>query len=494
MANIKYGRTNGVTTIPITSDPYATLGAAIGTMLGNNYYERGENKATQRAINDFEQVLNSDGTYSVPAELYSDAVNAGVVGNTNGGYNFQRPADESLYTLAPDESNASNGVLSSLGGGGVSSNGADGTGQKNHAVAKWNLMQEKYADNPNPVSDSIKTEKITNVAEKGLSKLQNMENFDKASYRLALNKKLIAEGRNASQRAAAWAAIEPIIDEKQKQYDTQKFGQLAAEYQNLMSTGDEADMKRAAALVPSMLKYDARIGQAIISSNPTPKDYYNLNKQKEMANFNNNLITQRQANRLAGGGGGIGIAGNAGSTRTASNTGGTGRSKEEKSANNKFDYSRYKFFEGVKNAYEEDPDRHGGYTEQQYKDAKAAINQMFAQNAAEFHTPTFEEVYNAAASAIGSGELTLDEAKETIASKYPADVAYAINSELEKLRNNNSVGEFRQKENEMASGNKTPVAGSSDDVTNSRRGFIRELEDNGGILGYLGGVRDRFFG
>lgn len=202
-------------------DPWFALGYALGEGYWNNYNARGEKKATETA----EQMLNNAVKHGDP--------NAGVLTNEDLIGKYARPDKKQQILDAaiqlPELKYDKDGKE------------VKGTGNQQATIdkglLKWGYLDDKYANSPNPVGDSAAAQKLVNGTELLLSNA-NMGAFDAQKFKLALDKQLMADGRNARQREAAWAAIQPMIAEKKAEYNNQVSNQLYDAYKLAYADGN----------------------------------------------------------------------------------------------------------------------------------------------------------------------------------------------------------------------------------------------------------------
>lgn len=226
-------------------DPWFALGYALGEGYWNNYNERGEKKATETA----EQMLNSMAKTGDP--------NAGILTNDDLISKYARP-DKKQQILdtainLPEIKYDKDGK--EVKGSGNQQPTID------HSLLKWGYLNDKYADNPNPASDSVAAQKLVNGVEIALNNA-DMGTFDAEKFKLALDKQLMADGRNARQREAAWAAIQPMIAEKKTQYNNQVIGQLYDAYKLAYADGN---YNLAEQYAIQMSKFDSNLSKYLLA-------------------------------------------------------------------------------------------------------------------------------------------------------------------------------------------------------------------------------------
>ena len=144
---------------------------------------------------------------------------------------------------------------------------------------KWDYVQGKYANSPNPVGDSISAQKLFSGTEIALNNT-NMGAFDEEAFKLAIMDKLTKEGRSPQQREAAWAAIQPMIAQKKNEYNKTKSDELFKVAQDAFGNNDIAGAESA---VLALNEVDPVRGKYAMSRLGSMIDMQN---RKEMARFN----------------------------------------------------------------------------------------------------------------------------------------------------------------------------------------------------------------
>ena len=243
-------------------DPWFALGYALGEGYWNNYNARGEKKATETA----EQMLNNAVKYGDP--------NAGILTNEDLVSKYARPDKKQQILDAAIQ-------LPELK---YDKDGKEVKGAGNQqpiidkGLLKWGYLDDKYANNPNPVGDSVAAKKLLNNTEIALSNA-NMGAFDVQKFKLALDKQLMADGRNARQREAAWSAIQPMIAEKKAEHNAQVVNELYGLYEQANMNQDYENARRFAMQIG---KLDPTLGKHLLSGSVTPKDIWNQSNKERM--------------------------------------------------------------------------------------------------------------------------------------------------------------------------------------------------------------------
>lgn len=244
-------------------DPWFALGYALGEGYWNNYNARGEKKATETA----EQMLNNAVKYGDP--------NAGILTNEDLVSKYARPDKKQQILDAAIQ-------LPELK---YDKDGKEVKGAGNQqpiidkGLLKWGYLDDKYANNPNPVGDSVAANKLLNNTEIALSNA-NMRTFDVQKFKLALDKQLMADGRNARQREAAWAAIQPMIAEKKAEHNTQVSNQLYDLYRQAQGLGDYAS---ADSFLMEIQKVNPNMAKVLADGRVTEKDRFKAQEARELA-------------------------------------------------------------------------------------------------------------------------------------------------------------------------------------------------------------------
>lgn len=233
-------------------DPWFALGYALGEGYWNNYNARGEAKATETA----RQML---------AEKTGDS--AGVLSNDDLINKYARP-DKKQQAIDAAIQLPELKPLSKGKDGESKGEGTTGQPTFDHALLKWGYTQDKYKDSPNPVGDSVAAQKLLNNTEVALSGA-NIEALDWGQFETALNQKLMLDGRNAQQRAAAIAAIKPMFDGKKKEYDNKVVDRLAGMWQEANEAGDHSSASKFASRIGQI---NPALGKHLLDSIVTPKD------------------------------------------------------------------------------------------------------------------------------------------------------------------------------------------------------------------------------
>lgn len=262
-------------------DPWFALGYALGEGYWNNYNARGEKKATETA----EQMLNNAVKHGDP--------NAGVLTNEDLIGKYARPDKKQQILDAalqlPELKYDKDGKE------------VKGTGNQQATIdkglLKWGYLDDKYANSPNPVGDSAAAQKLVNSTELLLSNA-NMGAFDVQKFKLALDKQLMADGRNARQREAAWAAIQPMIAEKQAEHNAQVSNQLYDLYRQAQGMGDYAS---ADSFLVELQKVNPNMAKVLADGRVTEKDRFRANEARELA-----IIRQGGRGSRSGSGSGAG--------------------------------------------------------------------------------------------------------------------------------------------------------------------------------------------
>ena len=236
-------------------DPWFALGYALGEGYWNNYNARGEEKATQTAESMLEDYLKtgSSNKKSAPQGLVDQAMSLSVGGET----------------ISEDSANK------------ASSGKEKGTikPEVDHALLKWDYLSDKYKNSPNPVGDSIAAQNLVNSTELALGNT-NMGAFDEAQFKLALDKKLMADGRNTQQREAAWAAVQPLIAQKKSEYNTKVSNQLYGLYKQAQELGDYSS---ADGFLIEIQKINPNMGKIIMDGRVTERDRFKAAEARELA-------------------------------------------------------------------------------------------------------------------------------------------------------------------------------------------------------------------
>ncbi len=244
-------------------DPWFALGYALGEGYWNNYNARGEKKATETA----EQMLNNTVKHGDP--------NAGILTNEDLVSKYARPDKKQQILDAAIK-------LPELK---YDKDGKEVKGSGNQqpvidkGLLKWGYLDDKYANNPNPVGDSVAAKKLLNSTEIALSNA-NMGAFDVQKFKLALDKQLMADGRNARQREAAWSAIQPMIAEKKAEHNAQVSNQLYDLYRQAQGLGDYAS---ADSFLMEIQKVNPNMAKVLAEGRVTEKDRFKAQEARELA-------------------------------------------------------------------------------------------------------------------------------------------------------------------------------------------------------------------
>lgn len=276
--NTPYRRINITTGMPnqsqIANDPWGSLGTIIGTVLGNEAYERGVKKGTDEILSDMAPKKSEP----APQDIIDQAMTLSVGGNTVGEKDVKK------------------------------AEGGEGKGaikpEIDHGLLKYGYLMDKYKDNPNPVSDAITTKNIVQNAEIGLANA-NMDYVPEAEFRAQVMKKLMADGRNAAQREAIWENIQPIYNARKKEYDDQKAMELVGLY-NKAVADKQYDKAEEISLLTE--KYNPSIAKYLQKNNISHKDIWTADLARQnaaikAANAIDLEIKKQQIKNTFGGGG-----------------------------------------------------------------------------------------------------------------------------------------------------------------------------------------------
>ena len=235
-------------------DPWFALGYALGEGYWNNYNARGEAKATEtikQGLDNFLKYGNVDGP--APQDLVDQAMTISVGKEKVSSGDVEKASNkDSDKTIKPEV---------------------------DHGLMKWDYIQSKYANSPNPVGDSISAQKLLNGTEIALNNT-NMGAFDENAFKLAIMDKLTKDGRSPQQREAAWAAIQPMIAGKKAQYNGKVVNELYGLYEQANMNQDYSNARRFALEIN---KLDPNLGKHLLSGTVTQKDIWEQQNKERMA-------------------------------------------------------------------------------------------------------------------------------------------------------------------------------------------------------------------
>lgn len=235
-------------------DPWFALGYALGEGYWNRYNQRGTEKSKATIMEGYDNWRKyGDVNGPAPKDLVDQALTISVGGNKASAQDVEKTSDgKSDKTIKPEV---------------------------DHGLMKWDYVQGKYANSPNPVGDSISAQKLFSGTEIALNNT-NMGAFDEEAFKLAIMDKLTKEGRSPQQREAAWAAIQPMIAQKKNDYNKAKADELfetaKVAFQNNDIAGAESAVLALNEVDPVRGKYAmSRLGGMI-----------DMENRKEIARFN----------------------------------------------------------------------------------------------------------------------------------------------------------------------------------------------------------------
>ncbi|MBR5172113.1 MAG: hypothetical protein IKW14_01800, partial [Phascolarctobacterium sp.] len=235
-------------------DPWFALGYALGEGYWNRYNQRGTEKSKASIMEGYDNWRKyGDVNGPAPKDLVDQAMTISVGGNKASAQDVEKASDgKSDKTIKPEV---------------------------DHGLMKWDYVQGKYANSPNPVGDSISAQKLFSGTEIALNNT-NMGAFNEEAFKLAIMDKLTKEGRSPQQREAAWAAIQPMIAQKKNEYNKTKSDELFKVAQDAFGNNDIAGAESA---VLALNEVDPVRGKYAMSRLGSMIDMQN---RKEMARFN----------------------------------------------------------------------------------------------------------------------------------------------------------------------------------------------------------------
>ena len=235
-------------------DPWFALGYALGEGYWNRYNQRGTEKSKASIMEGYDNWRKyGDVNRPAPKDLVDQAMTISVGGNKASAQDVEKASgSKSDKTIKPEV---------------------------DHGLMKWDYVQGKYANSPNPVGDSISAQKLFSGTEIALNNT-NMGAFDEEAFKLAIMDKLTKEGRSPQQREAAWAAIQPMIAQKKNEYNKTKSDELFKVAQDAFGNNDIAGAESA---VLALNEVDPVRGKYAMSRLGSMIDMQN---RKEMARFN----------------------------------------------------------------------------------------------------------------------------------------------------------------------------------------------------------------
>ena len=235
-------------------DPWFALGYALGEGYWNRYNQRGTEKSKATIMEGYDNWRKyGDVNGPAPKDLVDQALTISVGGNK---------------ATSRDVEEASSGAT-------------DKTikPEVDHGLMKWDYVQNKYANSPNPVSDSISAQKLFSGTEIALNNT-NMGAFDEEAFKLAVMDRLTKEGRTPQQREAAWAAIQPMIANKKAEYNNKVSDELYRLYQQAKGIGDNASADR---FLMEIQKVNPNMAKVLMDGRITERDRYKAETDKEIA-------------------------------------------------------------------------------------------------------------------------------------------------------------------------------------------------------------------
>ena len=274
MSNGKYGMKINVPAnqqLPwSTNDPWYNLGGLIGAAWGDNYNQRGINKAQEAAQKYREQyyagTLGQTPTpQGVTDEMYSQALKAGAIGNgklTSASKESSQPQYENANKKLglPSGESASNSI----------------SPQDVIANEQWQLLKDIYGGpTPNPRGDEKVANQIAstvngNLANLDLSKLPSMKAADAQA---AIEAQLAKDGRTPYQIEQAMKSIIPTLQAKEKEHNDGMYNDLFEQYKDAVGIGD---WTQAQMIGSQMLKYNPEAAKVAMAGLPTMRDQYNV--------------------------------------------------------------------------------------------------------------------------------------------------------------------------------------------------------------------------
>ena len=235
-------------------DPWFALGYALGEGYWNRYNQRGTEKSKASIMEGYDNWRKyGDVNGPAPKELVDQAMTISVGGNKVSAQDVEKASDsKSDKTIKPEV---------------------------DHGLMKWDYVQGKYANSPNPVGDSISAQKLFSGTEIALNNT-NMGAFDEEAFKLAIMDKLTKEGRSPQQREAAWAAIQPMIANKKAEYNNKVSDELYGLYQQAKGIGDNASADR---FLMEIQKVNPNMAKVLMDGRITERDRYKAETDKEIA-------------------------------------------------------------------------------------------------------------------------------------------------------------------------------------------------------------------
>ena len=237
-------------------DPWFALGYALGEGYWNNYNARG----IKKGIEEGEKILANGFPKSEPApqDLVDQAMTISVGKEKVSSEDVEKASNkDSDKTIKPEV---------------------------DHALMKWDYIQNKYKDNPNPVGDRISTNSIVNNAEVALDN-PNVAGMDWNVFASRLDKELTLSGKNAYQRDVIREHIKPLFEAKKSEYNQKASNELYGLYVRAMELGDYASAERFGMQLSSI---NPVFGNHLLKNTITAKDIWKANNDKEIAHIKAN--------------------------------------------------------------------------------------------------------------------------------------------------------------------------------------------------------------
>ena len=232
-------------------DPWFALGYALGEGYWNRYNQRGIKKGIEEGEKLLENGLPE--RQPAPQELVDKAMTISV-GKTK--------------VSSEDVEKASSGAT-------------DKTikPEVDHGLMKWDYVQDKYKDNPNPVGDRISTANIATKADVALDN-PNVAAMDWGQFSSGLKKELILSGKNDFQINAVLEHIKPMFDAKKQTYNNDKVSQIVNSYIQATQAGD---YNKAEQFGIEAFKDNPTIAQYLLSNNVGVKDRWKADNAERLA-------------------------------------------------------------------------------------------------------------------------------------------------------------------------------------------------------------------
>lgn len=421
-----------------SNDPWYNLGGILGTIWGNNYNRRGEQKAEdemrrilgglqapENAVSNQplpENLSNADSVMGrnvqIPDSLYNQYATARAIGTApvardsadyvNANKTVNAPASNipKMQDTKVASVNESKGMPKSNLNGQIP--------QRDVAAEKWDAFNRTYGDpnTENPVADRRAIGTMTDAVKNGLATmdLSKLPMTDLNRMKQLLVAEARRNGRTDYQIERAWANVAPDVEAKVQEAKDTKWG----DYQNILNQQIQSgELDNAMLTYAEMAKLDPVKTKAlqykvdrmwepfkIDRKYDLEKDFYKKRygwSDKDFDNFKqtgDTRYSKKDAEALGFTSRG-GVLGNYSVGTRASSGGGGGRRRASGSpsagvSDMKFTEinGRIKLNNDLISAYESDPTTHGGISAEQYNAAKTANAKMYQQLNNGFADPT----------------------------------------------------------------------------------------------------------